>query len=259
MRKLAAVMLAVVACGVAALGLIGVIKRDRFAQTLGVAPVGPVAELKPGEEVCQRPIGLADDVHRVQFYPGTEVARPPAVAVTLRSLRRDQVLGRGTVPAGFDVTSAQTVRIGRVASGQQVELCFRNQGPGRIGIWGDVLSGALCTPGGGRVPSVACVPGRVRPTISTSGAFLHGQALPGDVAAVFLRDRPRSLLARVPLMMERASLFRPGFVTPTLWWVLLVAWLVLVPGSLAYALAHLRDRDSRGTGRSKVGDEPHRG
>ncbi len=241
-------MIAIITCGVAALGLIGVTERSRFAQTLGVAPVGPVAELKAGEELCQRPIGLADDVSEVQFNPGTEAATAPAVTVILRSLPHNQVLGRGRVPADFDVTRVQTVRIGHVAPGGQVELCFRNEGPGRLGIWGDVLSGALCTPGGGRVASVACVPGRVRPTISTSAAFLHGRALPGDVAAVFLRDRPRSLLARVPLMMQRASLFRPAFVTPTLWWLLLLAWLVLVPAFLAYALARLPDGDSEETG-----------
>lgn len=237
MRKPILAFFAVVTCGILLLLLVGVTKHDPLAQTLGDAPAGPVVQLEPGQEVCQQPIGLADRVDKVEFNPGTEAGHPPAVDVTLRSYHGNRVLGRGVVPAGFDVSKPQAVSVGHVRAGQVVKLCFRNAGArARVGIWGDVLNGALCTPTGGRVYSIACQPGQVRPTISTSAAFFKGAPLPGDVAAVFLRDKPRSLLTRLPLMLERASIFKPHFVTAGMWWLFIALWLVAVPALLAYAV-----------------------
>ena len=57
------------------------------------------------------------------------------------------------------------------------------------------------------------------------------------MAATFLRSEERSLVERVPAVFDRASLFRPGFVHPVLWWVLLAGWLVALPFGLARALS----------------------
>ncbi len=235
MRSSVVALLVMVVVGVVAILLIGATKSDRVAQTLGVAPAGPIFRLSPGDELCQRPIALASDLDAVRFTLGTTAKPPPPVTVTLRSLSGRHVFGSGRLEAGYDVRRAQTVRVGRVAAGPDSQLCFRNEGPFGVSLYGDDLNGSGCTPAGGRTGS-NCVPGTVRPTLSSSAPFLDGEALSSDVSAVFLRDESRSLLAKVPDMVRRASLFRPGFVTPALWWLLIAGWLVGAPAALAYAL-----------------------
>ena len=229
----------VVLVGIALVLVTAATKRDAAAQTLGDDAIGPIAVLKKGQEVCQMPIGLADDVERVEFNPGTPARHAPAIDVTLRTYHGNRVVGRGLLPAGYDVAKPQTVSVGHVASGQLIKLCFRNAGPARVAIYGDLLSGALCTPTAGHLLGAVCVPGSVRPTLSTSAPYIKGKELPGDLAATFLHNRSSSLLSRLSKMMDRASLFRPAFVTPALWWTLIGFWLLLVPLMLGFAISRI--------------------
>lgn len=235
MRSSLLALLGVVVVGVVAILFIGAVKGDRVAQTLGVAPVGPIAQLSAGDELCQRPIVLASDLDAVRFTLDTTAKPTPPVTVTLRSLSDRRVFGSGRLEAGYDVRDRQTVRVGHVAAGPDTQLCFRNEGPARVSLYGDDLNASGCTPAGGRT-GTRCVPGTIRPTLSTSAPFVDGMPLGSDVSAVFVRDESRSLLSQVPDMLRRASLFRPGFVTPALWWLLIAAWLLGAPAGLAYAL-----------------------
>jgi len=247
MRKGVTAVLAVAALALAGLLAGGLASRSRQVQTLGVFPAGPIAELRAGQQLCEAPVGLAGEVNAITFNPGTVVADSPAMTLTVRSTKDRQLLGRGRLPAGFDPARPQTVRVGRVGGGQFVALCFRNEGPARVRIFGDQLTGtSICTPSGrdARNP-VICRPGGVRPTLTTAVASVDGgPPLGGDPAALLLRDEPRSLLARVPDMTRRASLFRPGFVTPAVWWVLLAGWVLLVPAAIALALSAAARRES---------------
>lgn len=235
----------VVVGGLLAVLVVGATKSDHVAQTLGVAPVGPISLLSKGDQLCQRPIALADDFEVVRFTLGTTAKAAPAVTVTLRSLGSRRVLGSGRLEKGYDVSRPQTVRVGHVAGGPDAELCFANEGPARVALYGDVLNASTCTATGTRHFNFNCVPGSVRPTLTTSAPFVDGKQLGSDVSAAFLRDEKRSLLARVPDMMRRASLFRPGFVTPALWWVLIAAWLLAAPAGLAYGLSRARSTPGR--------------
>jgi len=236
MRSAIGTLLIVVVVGAIAVLLVGATTSDRLAQTLGVAPVGPISVLSAGNELCQRPIALASDVDAVQFTLGTNADPAPPVTVTLRSLSGRRVFGSGRLAAGYDVGRAQTVRVGRVAAGLDSQLCFRNEGPARVALYGDDLNASGCTPTGGRQQGLNCAPGSVRPTLTTSAPFINGKPLGSDVSAIFLREESRSLLAKVPDMLSRASLFRPTFVAPVLWWLLIVGWLVAAPAGLVYAL-----------------------
>jgi len=239
MRSALLTLVLVVVAGVIAVLIVGATKTDGVAQTLGVAPVGPVSLLNGGgHQICQRPIGVASDFDAVRFTLGTSAKPAPAVTVTVRSLPGRSVLGSGRLQAGYDVGGRQTVRVGHVAAGPDIELCFRNAGPARVALYGDDLNGSACTPTGPRsgFTDKNCVPGSVRPTLSTSAPFVNGKPLGSDISADFLRDQKRSLLSQLPDMLRRASLFRPGFVGPALWWVLLLGWLVAAPAGLAYAL-----------------------
>lgn len=235
-------LLAVLLVGVLGLLAVAVTRESAQVQTLGVAPAGSIAELRPGQELCQTPVGVSDGFDAVVFNPGSASRRTPAIDVAVRAAGGGAVLGRGRLAAGFDRTQAQTVPVGEVRGDRLVDLCFRNRGPARAEIYGDVATGVFCTMEG-RVAArpIACAPGRVRPTTTTSAAELDGRPLEGDTAAVLVRDEPRSLLARAPLVAERASIFRPAFVTPALWWVLVAAVLVLVPAGLVAALRAARD------------------
>jgi hypothetical protein len=53
---------------------------------------------------------------------------------------------------------------------------------------------------------------------------------------VFKRSEPRSALAQVPDMFERATLFRPDVIGAWTFWLLLVAVAAGIPALLAFAL-----------------------
>lgn len=236
----AVALAAVVAAGVIAVIVVAFTHRSATAQTLGVPPLGPVAGLAHGSEVCQRPIGLADDVDAVRFTASVGSARAGALRVTLRSLAGRTILGEGAVAGRFSAVTPLTVQVGHVRRGPRVALCFRNTGRVAVDILGDEFYGSLCTPEAVAAARVPCVPGRVRPTITSSAAFQDGNLLRGDVSADFLQDHARSLVARAPLIVARASLFRPGFVGPALWWVLVACWLVAIPVALVLAVRAAR-------------------
>ena len=241
MRRGYAAVLALVATvliGAVALTAHAAHSRSTLAQTLGVAPAGPVATLQRGQQLCETPIALASRFQRVQFFPTAARRATPSIAVTLRDVDSGALVGRGQVARGFAPTQPQTVAVGDVPAGRRVSLCFRDTGPGKLDILGDALSGRFCTPTGVTVGpyAIGCAFGWARPTLSTSAAVVGKTPLDGDVAANFLRDSPRSLLSQVPAMLQRASLFKPAFAGRGLWVVLIVAWLVLAPAGLAYAL-----------------------
>jgi hypothetical protein len=52
----------------------------------------------------------------------------------------------------------------------------------------------------------------------------------------FLRGHPRPVLSQVPLIIDRAALFRPGPVGPWTFWLLALLVAVAVPLLLAHAL-----------------------
>lgn len=242
MRNGVAVLLLVALVAAVAVALKGGGSSSAEVQDFGVAVAVPVATLRSGQELCEEPVGLLDDVAKVTFNPGAVGGRTPAIDVRLRSFGRGRrVLGGGVVPADFDPAVPQTVDVGRVQGGQLVSLCFRNRGPQRVNIFGDEQSApAGCTPTGRQATGpVACRPEGLRPTLSTADPRLDGGKMPlrGDIAATFLAPKSRTLLDRVPQIAARASVFRPGFVTPDVWWVLLAAWLLALPAGLAFALA----------------------
>lgn len=234
-------LLATVILGFVGLIVAGAMTANRRVQTLGVAVVLPVAELAKGHELCETPIGLAGDLDAVTFNPAAPPGETPAITVSLRAVVGGRVLGRGVLPADFDPGLPQTVRLGRVHGDQLVTLCFRNRGPGPVSIFGDRFERLACTPSGRQANApVICPPLGLRPTVAPATAVLDGTPVYGDVAATFLRADRRSVLGSVPAIAQRASLFRPAFVHPTLWWALLAGWVIVLPAGLVFALKAAR-------------------
>ena len=67
--------------------------------------------------------------------------------------------------------------------------------------------------------------------------FARRRDLFSDLSVVFLHDSRRSVLSQLPDVFDRASVFRPGWVGPWLFWLLSAAVLLGVPLLLARALA----------------------
>jgi hypothetical protein len=212
------VLLAACAAGIGLLAAVAVTDRNTLAFTLGVINARVAADLRPGQEACQAPVAVPDDdaaFDRVVFSLGTHRRPGPALEVVVSSLEGGRVLGRGQLAAGYpdvDRRPRHAVPVGRVASLEPLRVCLRNAGDRRVAVFGaaDFVS-----------PS--------------SAATLDGERLDTDLNLAFEREA-RSAASLVPAMLERATLFRAGFVG--MWTYVLLALVVLagVPWLLFRAL-----------------------
>jgi hypothetical protein len=68
----------------------------------------------------------------------------------------------------------------------------------------------------------------------------------GDLRLRFHRGHPRSALALVPDMLDRATLFRPALVSTATYWLLLATLVLGIPLLLGLALARAAVTDPSG-------------
>lgn len=214
-------ILAVAALGIVALAAASLLVRDQLAFTLGVISSRPGPFVHAGQTACQRPIAVPADAgfDRVNFEIGTD-HRPqgPPVEVVVRDLDRPSEVRRGLLRAGYPdvgVQQRQVVRVGPVRGGTRIAVCFTNRGPHRVALFGG--------PDG---------------SDPASTATLDGSAVGFDFDLVFERDS-RTYASLIPAMARRASLFRPPWVSPALYYALLALLLIGVPLLLARAVSNL--------------------
>ena len=234
-RRLALIGLA----AVAAIGLLGLVaasitSKTQVVQSLGVAPIYPIAPLHPqGGTVCEDPIPLANAVHNVRVHVGTQGQPGVPLDVTVSRTQGPDLppgpqIAQGHVAGGWvDNGTPQTAKVSGVAAGQRVKICITNRGTRWAYAFGDI----------GVPPAGIEFRSGPRPTNTPAEGKVDGVGLQGDIALEFASDQPRSLLARVPDMFDRASAFRPGFVGAWTYWLLLAAILIAVPLLLWRALA----------------------
>ena len=216
-----AAVIALIATAVAGLvALVVVAARDDrdLAFTIGVVASIPASELTPGATVCQTPITVPQGFSRVTLQAGTPGDLGPSLTVSVRSADGQRPLGRGRLPGGYPDPTEQTTTVGEVAPGQKISVCVRNTGERKVALYGNTAGAALF-----------------------SAAVQDGRALDTDITLVFLSRERRSMLSLLPEVFERASLFRPGWVGPWLFWALSAAALLGVPLLLARALADSQD------------------
>jgi hypothetical protein len=215
MRRAGAIVLLAVA-GLGLLGLLVVAGRDKrdLAFTLGVVPTIPAATLKPGVRVCQVPIGVPDEFNRVRLRAGSPGGPGQPLQLTVVDVATNSVVGRGRLPGGYPYSTEQSASVGQVGAERRIAVCVRNLGGRNVQIFGNTDAGS-----------------------PTSHAFIRGRGLPNDLTLVFLRSGERSQLAALPDLFERASVFRPGWVGPWVYWLLAAGVLLGVPLLLARALA----------------------
>jgi hypothetical protein len=201
-----------------ALAIVAASDERELAFTTNVRVVVSVADVRPGQEACERGLDTtaAFDTVELHLASGTEPA--PPLDVTARDSRSRSVLARGRVPRGGRDNVPVRARVGpEVPEGRRIDVCLRNAGSRPVGLYGG--------------PDWES-PGR---------AWVGRRRARGDIRIVFLRSEPRSALSLVPEIFERAALFRPEPVGAWTFWLLLVLVAVGVPLLLAAALRAAAD------------------
>lgn len=204
---------------VLALVVVAATVTSEKAFSTGVVSAGPIVRLGPGEEVCQTPVVAppgSEGFDAVRIPVGT-YARGDGAPLDVRvAAENGDVLGRGRLAGGYpDVVQqpTQRVEVGEVRSSGPLSVCFKNRGDTSVALGGSSDAAAR-----------------------TSSALRDDQPAGADLA-VDLLGPERSVLSRLPSLLERASLWRPGWVSR---WTLLALGLLLAVGVPLLLRAALR-------------------
>ena len=186
--------------------------RTYFLGSNSVAARTSIAEIKPGERICSRGVQLPAGTGRVRYQIDTVNARRGTLSVKAR-LRGGEVL-RGTLPgtkgpAGFapvDIPLDRTVPGG--ADFQTADICLKSaHGSPSMFLWGQQQLDLT-----------------TKPLLVGKNAVLARPAL----WYLPLAHEQRSIVRQFPQIFERASLFRPGFQGPWVFWLLMLAGMPLL-------------------------------
>lgn len=213
----AVALLAACAAAAAALAVVGARDERPIAFTTNVRPKQVVIEVYPGEQACQGSIQAGAGFDTVEFLLGTGHRPGPPLGVTVRDTLSKRVISAGNLPAGALDNQGATVRLDRtVAKGTEFDVCALNEGRHDVAFYGG-------------------------PTDEAAGhSFIGRRPGAGDMRILFRRSEPRSALAQVPDMFERATRFRPEPVGAWTFWLLLVGVAGGIPLLLALALRSAR-------------------
>jgi hypothetical protein len=205
---------AVLVAGVLALAVLALTDDRSDAFTLGVRADSAVAKLRPGDEVCQRPVDAVEPFRRLELQLGTYGRPALPYAVAVRSATGDRSLARASVRGGYVDSFPQSIELSReVPAGQDVAVCISNRGAKPLGVYGSSdLSNRI------------------------SSAYLNGEGTGFDLMLVFRYAEPKSTAELLPNIVSRASLFHGEWASSALYWVLLGLLLTGLAGLLALAL-----------------------
>jgi 4-amino-4-deoxy-L-arabinose transferase-like glycosyltransferase len=180
------------------------VPADFYTGTNSVRGRGAVTTLRAGQELCVRGLLIPSGTARAQLQLATTGPRPTLVARATAGTRTVKTKLPGATSGG----------------GRKVEFAVPGPPAGA-----DSAPGTVCvSPRAGRPVSLFGIfglQGDVAPTLGT-------KPVQARVAVWFLppKGEKRRPIAMLPTVFERAALFRPGFVGPWTYWVLM---LVAVP------------------------------
>jgi hypothetical protein len=218
----------IVALSIAALlGLVAAaLSNERsLAFTLGVTRAKAI-KIKPREVACQQPITVPANgsFDGVMLAVGTKRRPGPPLDVSVRSLdpggartSRSEVHVSGTVSGGYrglDVPVERTAWMARVPPDRIVAVCLTNRSKRSAFIYGSEDAAARSSVGS-----------------------IDGKPVDADFALTFERRQSRSLAELVPAMLDRAALFRAGWIGGWTYLVLAALVLLAVPALLVRALS----------------------
>jgi hypothetical protein len=205
MRSVALACAATLTVGFAAVVAAGLVEKRSEAFTINVGQAFPLAPVGDGGELCQQPIDVPASFNAVKLAAGTFERPGPPFRVEIRDLD-GRTIASGRVAGGYADNAQHVVDVGEVEKGERVAVCVVNGGPGLIAVYG---AGDL--------------------SARMTQAYEDGEPIGQDASFGFLRDGETSVLALVPQMVERASVFHGAWVHPWLMWALLAAVVIAVP------------------------------
>jgi hypothetical protein len=201
--------------------------REYFTGTNSVEVLTYIAPAKPGQRLCVPGLRIPEGSERLRLQVISATTRRPALRLRLtgtyagsEGLAASSYLPPTTVGANR-ISNADFVVPGRL-QGNFVTAC--------------VTAGSEVNWGGTPLP--APPPGA--PTI-------NGAPLPGQIAVWYLprTGAKSSYLARASSILDRAALFRPGFVGPWLYWLILLGVLPAAAVAAVRVLAVAAASESR--------------
>jgi hypothetical protein len=220
-----------VLAGVALAGLIAVLavavgdRRD-LALAFDVLPSKVAASVAPGQLACESPVVSPRAFAAVGFQLGTYGRPGPPLRLTVRGAgpsgspgARRAALAAGRLPAGARDGAHVRVSTGRaVAAHRRVAVCVRNLGDHPVALYGGINAD----------------------TAPTSRLTLAGRAVNSDLELTLYRPHAHSALSQLQTMLDRASLWHPGWVAPWVLWLFLALAALGAPALLALAVGALR-------------------
>jgi len=200
------VFAAVAVAGVGALLAAAAADQRWTAFSADVPPSQPVTALSPGQQFCQGPLKAIVGFGSVRAWVSPNAPPGAALQLRVRSLS-GATIASGRIPAGYGHFFDPTFNLGvPVRGSRRVYVCLRSAGPEPVTLLG----------------------------ANRRLAFL------------FLRRQPQSLLSLLPTVFKRAALFRPGWVGPWTFWLLLIGLIAaFVLGGIAVAQAASSDASDR--------------
>jgi hypothetical protein len=191
------------------------------AYAVGVPAVRKVAVARPHHEVCEGPISSQYAFQSVVLW-GIYVSGKPLVRVSGLSAAAKGVISAGLVerspPGGYGRFTAKLRS--SVAGDQAVEVCVSDP-DGKLRLRGS-------TPG-------------------YTGVAIGGTKSLTAFSMVLLEPTRHSFLGSLSLAFSRAALFRPSWVGPWTFWVLLIALLGAIPVAAFAISAALRSEEDQTT------------
>lgn len=190
--------------------------RDYYTGTNSVEADTYIAETPAGAPMCVSELHVPAGTARVRLQLISRTSARPALKLTLH------LAGAGTFTGRLAATAVPSNRV----SGPTFTV------PGLAALHGE-RAASLCVTAADLV-NWGGTPLPLAPTLG--GATVAGRPVSGRIAVWYLppAGSQRSYLARIGKTLDRASLFRPGFVGP---WLYVLVLFVLLP---ALALAAIR-------------------
>jgi hypothetical protein len=216
-----AIFAAIVVAGFAGLLATAVTDERDLGFTLGVRPTQVAAVVPSQESACQSPIYVPTDTDRVRLQVGTFGRRGESLTISARSLQDGTQVTAGNVRGGYADGSAVHAPA-RLRAGMLVSVCVQNRGARRVALYGGPYQAAR-----------------------TSALRVAGRLTGTDLTLVFERKEPRSTAALLPEMVDRAVLFKAGWLSSAVLWSMAALFMVGVPGLLVVALSRADETTKR--------------
>lgn len=216
-RRLVPVVAVVTVCIGVAWALVTMTKaNEHFSDAPGGGYGAPAADLVSGKAVCVGPLDLAKGSAYAEIR--VERHRPPGPRLAFEFRDRNNHRVRlSKLPAGYPAVAIRRFSFAPVRRDVEGSACIRNLGPGKVTIHGG--NSALHQ-----------WPASSRPLGSTS-----------TISLTFFEGKKRSDLELLPKAVNRATIFRPTWVSAEVVWVILALCLVGIPLAAYRALISCSD------------------